>query len=372
MHRIPRSPPRSVINCVVGMATKTCIIDQAGKARLRYNDFLMATGLIWWVLLGALVAAIAFAALPMREPNGLHFYYQLFRAQQQANRFYADCPGLTRNVAYHPDMPGRLDVYRPDTGSGHPVVIYVYGGSWRTGNKELYAPAAQRLLPSGFVLVIPEYTLYPAAGYPRQTQEIAAAMAWTLDHIAQYGGDPSRVVLVAQSAGAQIAGLALLEPRWLAAYGHSATDLRGFIGISGVYDFAAVLAYHGNNARAREMMAEILGGAGNAGRASPITYVSPQAPPMLLIHGDADTTVPLAVGLDFYRRLQAAGVRSEFITYAGAGHADILFRALTEQPPRLINDIVGFVQRCTVPDTTNAGERIPHVESGPTVADQRS
>jgi acetyl esterase/lipase len=345
-----------VINCIIRLAKKNCIINRAGQSRLRYNYFPMGTGLILFSLLAALAAAIGFAVLRIREPSLLLFYYQLFRAQWRANRFYADCPGLTKNVSYHPAMPGRLDVYRPATGSGHPVVIYVYGGSWRTGNKELYAPAAQRLLPSGFVLVIPNYTLYPAAGYPRQTEEIAAAIAWTLDHIAEYGGDPGRVVLVAQSAGAHIAGLALLEPRWLAACGHSATDLRGFIGISGVYDFAAILAYHDANARAREMMAEILGGADNAGRASPITYVSPGAPPMLLIHGDADTTVPLSVGIDFYQRVRAAGVRSEFITYPGAGHADILFRALTEQPPRLINDIVGFVQRCTLPDTTNAGE----------------
>ena len=308
----------------------------------------MGTGLIWYGLLAALLTAAGLAVLRNRDSSGPRFYYQLFQAQRRASRFYADCPGLTKNVAYHPDMPGRLDVYRPETGSGHPVVIYVYGGSWRTGNKELYAPAAQRLLPSGFVLVIPEYTLYPAAGYPRQTEEIAAAMAWTLDHISQYGGDPGRVVLVAQSAGAQIAGLALLEPRWLAAYGHSASDVRGFIGISGVYDFAAVLAYHNKNSRARQLMVEVLGGAGNAGRASPITFVSPQAPPMLLIHGDADTTVPINVGRDFFQRVQAAGVRSEFITYPGAGHADILFRALTEQPPRLINDLVGFVERCTI------------------------
>jgi len=277
----------------------------------------------------------------------LLFFYRLFRAHRQSNRFYAECPWVTKNVAFHPDMAPRLDVYCPETGFGHPVVIYVYGGSWRTGNKELYAPAAQHLQPNGFVLVIPDYTLFPKAGYPRQTEEIAAAIAWTLDHIAEFGGDPRRVVLVAQSAGAQIAGLALLEPRWLAAYNHRAADLRGFVGISGVYDFGAVLAYHSGSVRARDMLGEILGGAKNAERASPSTYVTSQVPPTLLIHGDADTTVPIGVGLDFYRRLQAAGVQSEFITFPGAGHADILFRALTERPPRLFDSIVAFVRRTT-------------------------
>jgi acetyl esterase/lipase len=293
------------------------------------------------------LAALLVLAVRTRALNELQFFYRLFLAHRHANRFYAECPWVTKNIAFHSDMTPRLDVYRPEAGTGHPVVIYVYGGSWRSGNKELYAPAAQRLLPSGFVLVIPDYTLFPKAGYPRQTEEIAAAIAWTLDHIADFGGDPRRVVLIAQSAGAQIAGLALLEPRWLAAHHHSASDLRGFVGISGVYDFGAVLAYHGASTRTRAMLAEILGGADNAGRASPMSYVTSQAPPALLIHGDADTTVPISVGLDFHHRLQAAGVPSEFITFPGAGHADILFRALTEQPPRLFDSLVSFVRRCT-------------------------
>jgi acetyl esterase/lipase len=306
---------------------------------------------IFQILLAAAgVLAIGLAVLAWKRPHlldELQFFYRLFRAHRQATRFYATCPWVTKNVAYHPDTPRRLDVYRPEGGVGHPVVVYVYGGSWSSGNKELYAPAAQRLLPEGFVLVVPDYTLHPRAGYPRQTEEIAAALAWTLDHISEYGGDPSRVVLVAQSAGAQIAGLALLEPRWLAAYGHSTHELRGFVGISGVYDFEALLDYHRTDARAHALLQAVLGSENLAGAASPIRYVSPAMPPTLLIHGDADTTVPIDVGREFHDRLLANGVPSTFVTYPGAGHADILFRALTEQPPRLLNDIVSFVRRCT-------------------------
>ena len=303
------------------------------------------------MVLAALAALVtAGAVLVWKRPqllDELAFFYRLFRAHRQANRFYADFPWVTKNIAYHPDMPRRLDVYRPETGTGHPVIVYVYGGSWSSGNKELYAPAAQRLLPNGFVLVIPDYTLHPRAGFPRQTEEIAAALAWTLDHVADYGGDPRRVVLVAQSAGAQISGLALLDPRWLAPYRRSASDVRGFVGISGVYDFEALVTYHNANKRARALLKAVLGGEGNAGLASPIRYVSAQTPPALLIHGDADTTVPIDVGREFHERLTASGVASEFITYPGAGHADILLRALTERPPRLINDIVDFVWRST-------------------------
>jgi acetyl esterase/lipase len=312
-------------------------------------------GVALLAVLGILAAALLLAR--RRLLSELLFFARLLRAQRQASRFYNDCPAVTKNIAFHPAMTPRLDVYRPETGGGYPVVVYIYGGSWTSGNKELYAPAAQRLLPSGLVLVIPDYTLFPKAGYPRQTEEIAAALAWTLEHAAEYGGDPQRVVLVAQSAGAQIAGLALLEPRWLAAYGHSAADLRGFIGISGVYDFGAVLDYHRGSARAVEMMGKILGGAEHAAAASPIRYVRPELPPVLLVHGDADTTVPISVGQSFYQRLQAVGVPVEFVTFPGAGHADILFRALTERPPRLFDLITGFVERCTTAE-----------EAGPTPA----
>ena len=323
------------------------------------------------MVLATLAALVtAGAVLVWKRPqllDELAFFYRLLRAHWQANRFYADFPWVTKNIAYHPDMPRRLDVYRPETGTGHPVIVYVYGGSWSSGNKELYAPAAQRLLPNGFVLVIPDYTLHPRAGFPRQTEEIAAALAWTLDHVADYGGDPRRVVLVAQSAGAQISGLALLEPHWLAAYGRSASDVRGFVGISGVYDFEALVSYHGANKRAHALLKAVLGGEDKAGLASPIRYVSAQTPPALLIHGDADTTVPIEVGREFHERLTAAGVPSEFITYPGAGHADILFRALTEQPPRLINHIADFVWRTTqLPEDrlgqTNSAATIPSTE----------
>src|SRR5260221_2548485 len=105
----------------------------------------MTTLQIGLACLAALMATFAlffWARTHLRDE--LLFFYRLFRAQQQANQFYATCPWVTKNIVYHPAMPRRLDVYRPETGAGHPVIVYVYGGSWTSGNKELYAPAAQR------------------------------------------------------------------------------------------------------------------------------------------------------------------------------------------------------------------------------------
>ena len=301
---------------------------------------------LWQAALGAAAAGAAvYAAVRYRET--LEFYWRLWGAQREAEAFYATCPTLAKNIAYSPRTTQRLDVYRPDTGSNWPVLVYVYGGSWNGGRKELYAPAAQRLLPEGALIVIADYTLYPAAGYPTQTQEIAAALAWTLDHAAEYGGDPRRVVVVAQSAGAHVAALALLDPQFLAAHGHSAAEVRGFFGISGVYDIETQLAHERSKGRSGQYVVDVMGGRQNIAAASPSTFVSAAAPRTKLIHGDRDNTVPLRMSVEFHERLRAAGAQSEFTLYPGGGHSGILFDALAQNPSRLLTNIAQFMRACT-------------------------
>jgi len=301
--------------------------------------------------LTALATALAIVFYPPLR-GLLGFYYRLFRAKRLSDEFYANFPCVSKNIQFLAGSPLTLDVYQPETGSGYPVVFYVYGGSWNSGNKELYAPAAQRLLPEGVVMVVPNYTRYPAAGYPSQTQEVAAALAWTLDHIAEYGGDPGRVIVAAQSAGAQIAGLAVYEPRWLAAHGHSPAELRGFIGISGVYDIPTQLEFERSKRRKEQYVVSVMGGRDNVALASPSTYARIDVPPTLLIHGDIDETVPLRMSLELHERLTAAGADCELRIYKGSGHSDILFRALTEKPARLLDDMLAFTHRRTQPPKT--------------------
>ncbi len=301
---------------------------------------------IWEVALAAAAAAGAAAYMVVRNREMLEFYWRLWGAQREAARFYATCPTVYKDLAYSPQTTQRLDVYGPESNGNHPVLVYVYGGSWNGGRKTLYAPAAQRLLPAGAVIVIPDYTLYPQAGYPTQTQEIAAALAWTLDHIQEYGGDPGKVVVVAQSAGAHVAALALLDPQFLAAHGHSAAEIRGFFGISGVYDIETQLAHERGQGRTGQYVIDVMGGPQNIAAASPATFVGPHAPGTYLIHGDKDSTVPLRMSIEFDERLRAAGAESTFSLYAGGGHSGILFDALAENPSRLMTDIVTFMRAC--------------------------
>jgi acetyl esterase/lipase len=295
----------------------------------------------------ALVLLLGGLALLLANRDRLAFYVNLLKTHRLGQRFYQAYEHLARNVVFDPDKDVRLDVYSPTEGSDHPVLFFVHGGSWKDYDKELFAPVAQKLLPAAMVVVIPDYTLHPDAGYEQMADEVASALSWTLEHIEEYGGDPQRVVVAGHSAGGHLGGLALMDPRFLATYGHQGGEVCGLIGMSGVYDVQAEYDYWLAQGTTPQVMSEVMGGPENFATASPITYVRPGLPPVLILHGARDETVPVSIGIAFDRALQTAGASSELRIYEDAGHSDYLFAALTEDSSQFVQDIVGFVQRCT-------------------------
>ena len=278
--------------------------------------------------------------------DDIAYYINLYRASRAGKRFYEQYPHLQRDVAFHPDMDPRLDIYSPAAGEGHPVLIFVHGGSWKDYDKELFTPVAQKLLPEGMVVVIPDYTLHPDAEYEQMTREVAAAIGWTLENVAQYGGDPERVVLSGHSAGAHLSALALLDPRFLEDLGHSSEEICGWIGLSGPYDIQAEYDYWVEKGSTPEIMLEVMGGQQNFDRASPVSHARPGLPPLLIIHGEEDETVPVEISTDFHEALLAEGAPSTLTIYTGASHSDFVFAALTDDRARVVGDIAGFVRGC--------------------------
>ncbi|MVN76534.1 alpha/beta fold hydrolase [Hymenobacter sp. HMF4947] len=121
------------------------------------------------------------------------------------------------NVAYvaatAPDFDPqnhRLDIYQPKKAAApRPVVLFIHGGSWNSGSKDnlLYRAIGRRLAKQGFVGVVISYRLSPQALVPAQADDCARALAWTVAHIKEYGGDPARIVLMGHSAGGGLAAL---------------------------------------------------------------------------------------------------------------------------------------------------------------------
>jgi acetyl esterase/lipase len=186
---------------------------------------LVKTLLIWIVLPLLAVAALA-ACAPVRTLNVL-----------------ASAGGghtLNEAIAYGPLDRQRLDVYTPTTpapAGGWPVVVFFYGGSWNTGERAEYRFVGSALAARGVLTLVADYRLYPEVRYPEFLNDSALALAWGLKEAASLGGNGKRVFVMGHSAGAYNAAMLALDPRWLAATGHAPTELAGFIGLAGPYDF---------------------------------------------------------------------------------------------------------------------------------------
>jgi len=278
----------------------------------------------------------------------LLYYLKLYKAHRIAKKFYREYEYLNRDIAFHPNMDVRLDVYSQPEGRNHPALLFVRGGAWGAFPKELFAPAAMKLLPEEMVVIIPDHTPYPHAGYEQMAHEVAAALSWTLENIKQYGGDPRRVVIAGHSSGGHLVGLAVMDPRFLEVYGHTKDEIHSVIYVSGGYDLQAQYAYEQtrNSRKSTKLMKTMVGltgGVENFPKASPISYVQRDLPPTLILHGGEDQTVPVEIAQDFHAALQKAGASSQLKIYPGRGHSEMLFSALAEERPELVVDISDFV-----------------------------
>ncbi|MEO9461904.1 MAG: alpha/beta hydrolase [Marinomonas sp.] len=163
-----------------------------------------------------------------------------------------------------------------------PVIIFAHGGSWRNGNPDDYGFIARALVPEGFVVVLAGYRMHPDAVYPAMLEDTASAVAWTKANIAQYGGDPERIILTGHSAGAYNVVMTALDQQWLAREGLSGDDIIGVAGLAGPYDFFPFDS---------ESTIDSFGPAKEPAATQPINAVRGDAPPMLFVHGEKDTLV---------------------------------------------------------------------------------
>ena len=220
---------------------------------------------------------------------------------------------VEKGIAYAEGQRHELDVYAPNQGAASaPVVVFFYGGGWETGDRAMYRFLGASLAARGVVVVIPDYRLHPAVRFPAFMDDGAAAVAWAHMNAARFGGDPSRLFLMGHSAGAQIATLLALDPEYLRAAGLTPEhDVCGVIGLAGPYDFLP---------DASAEVKAVFGPEEAWPRSQPINYVTPQAPRMLLLAGQADHTVDPGNTLRLGSRLRAAGARVHAELVPGISH----------------------------------------------------
>jgi acetyl esterase/lipase len=217
----------------------------------------------------------------------------------------------TYSVAYAQRSRGTLDICRPADAIAAPVVVFFYGGGWRSGYKELYRYVGRALARRGYVAVLPDYRIYPEVCYPDFIEDGALAVRWAKDNAGRFGGDPENLFLMGHSAGAHIAAMLAMDGRWLQKVGLApGRDIAGLIGLAGPYDFLPLL---------EETRIAIFGG-DNRPETQPIHHVVPGAPRALLMTGARDGTVEPGNSTRFAARLRETGNNAEILSYPRIGH----------------------------------------------------
>jgi acetyl esterase/lipase len=256
--------------------------------------------------------------------------------------------------------PTELDLWLPPGTGPFPVVVFLHGGGWRVGSRHSAGPLFAGADPTPFEVVAQagiavasiDYRLSDEAVWPAQLHDAKAAVRWLRARADELGVDPDRVAAWGESAGGHLAELLGLV-----------TDpaLEGDVGIPGPSSaVAAVVAWYAPSdvravatdngldpmdATTREAL--LLGAAvpsvPEAGaQASPVTHVSPAAPPTLLLHGRGDRFIPVVQSERLHAALAAAGAEVEFHAYDGADH---MWLGAPDAAADALDRTVGFLRR---------------------------
>src|SRR5579883_184201 len=156
----------------------------------------------------------------------------------------AQAQNIKRNIPYANPAHERqvLDVYSPHNAKDLPVVFWIHGGGWQTGDKSDVQIKPKVFMDKGFVFVSTNYRLLPSVDMATLVRDIAKSIRWVHDHIAEYGGDPTRLFIMGHSAGAQLAALICIDDRYLKAEGLSLALLKGCVPVDGdTYDIPAII-----------------------------------------------------------------------------------------------------------------------------------
>lgn len=255
-------------------------------------------------------------------------------------------PVVLRGIRYHDQAAEQvLDLHRPRSVDGAPVLVFVHGGSWVGGSRSGQGRHLFRELVSrGWVCVSIDYRLGPRNRWPAMIVDVKRAIAWVRSSIARYGGDPARIAIAGGSAGGHLATLAALSGNDYQP-GFADADTSVFAGVSlyGVYDLTA----HNDDGttRLRDYVRRVMFDTDLADdpdtwqAASPVCRVRADAPPLFVIHGDRDEIVSVNQARRFVSR--SAGCVYAELPYAHHGF-DAIGSARTKATVRAVAQFLDY------------------------------
>lgn len=242
------------------------------------------------------------------------------------NIAYYDAAALARADGYQKEQ-GKLDVYYPKGAKGFATVVWFHGGGLTGGSRSFPS-----LKDQGIALVAASYRLAPKAQPPAYLEDSAAAVAWVMKNIERYGGDPKKVFVSGHSAGAYLATMVAMDPKWLGAHKLSNQSLAGVIAVSGqMTTHFTVKSQRGDKGpQLRPLIDEY----------APLYHAANQFPPICMIVGGRD--------IEFKSRVEENELMA--VTLRNLGHKNVEFYEMAgldhgtvEQGAMIVAR--GFVQR---------------------------
>jgi arylformamidase len=244
-------------------------------------------------------------------------------AAQQVTRDIPYATAHTRQV---------LDVYSPAGAKNLPVVFWIHGGGWQSGDKSMVALKPKAFMDAGFVFVSISHRLLPEVDMGAITGDVASALGWVHRNIAAHGGDPGRVLVMGHSSGGQLAALMCTDDRYAKAQGFPLTAIKGCVPVDAdTFDIPAIIEVAETRARVHHLPLPTYGHRQKFGDDpakhrdfSPVTHVARDKgiPPFLILHiaGNPDTS---AQARRMAAVLQAAGISAKVVAGSEATHASL-------------------------------------------------
>ncbi|XP_042021053.1 isoprenylcysteine alpha-carbonyl methylesterase ICME-like [Salvia splendens] len=246
---------------------------------------------------------------------------------------------VRRSIVYGDQPRNRLDLYLPRNSDGlKPVVIFVTGGAWIIGYKAWGALLGMQLAERDIIVACLDYRNFPQGTISDMVSDVCHGIAVICNNIAELGGDPNKIYVMGQSAGAHISSCALLQQAVKESKGESiswsASQINAYFGLSGGYNLLKLVDHFHNRGLYQSIFLSIMEGEKSLEKFSPEKIIgNPSAssavrllPRIILFHGTSDNSIPSDESKMFADTLQKVGAQAELILYEGKTHTDLFLQ----------------------------------------------
>jgi acetyl esterase/lipase len=247
------------------------------------------------------------------------------------------------NLAYNPAKDAdpvrhKLDLYVPKGAKDFPVMMFVHGGAWRSGNKELYAALGDTFARQGIGVAVINYRLSNRQGtvkHPDHIQDVARAFAWVKANAVKYGGSSEKLYLSGHSAGGHLVSLLATDEQYLKAEKCSIADVKGVMSISGVYTISSLFGPLQDAFGKDEEVCKA---------ASPIHHVKDKHPPFLIAYGNKDFPFLDQMAEQFGKKLSASKCTAK-VMKLDRDHFSIIIKLAADADDPLGKAMVEFMTK---------------------------